>query len=121
MGFSLVTPCAIPPSAVCAGFDNMLPKSPGQPAPLPDALADLSELEPFALAKLIVLDLDGTLLGHAEDSPDTDSWKHRLSLVASLNHYRVPLTIATGRAYAGARRVAEIVSPQKRTSVTSHQ
>jgi Cof subfamily protein (haloacid dehalogenase superfamily) len=89
--------------------------SAGQPAPLPDALADLSELEPFALTRLIVLDLDGTLLGHADDSPDTEIWKRRLSLVASLNHYRVPLTIATGRAYGGVRRLAEIVSPQKRT------
>lgn len=93
----------------------MLPTSTGQPAPLPGALADLSELEPFALTKLIVLDLDGTLISHANDSPATDIWKHRVSLVASLNYYRVPLTIATGRAYAGARRLAEVVSPQKTT------
>lgn len=93
----------------------MLPTSTGQPASLPDALADLSELEAFALAKLIVLDLDGTLLGHADDSPATEIWKRRVSLVASLNYYRVPLTVATGRAYAGARRLAEIVSPQKST------
>jgi Cof subfamily protein (haloacid dehalogenase superfamily) len=93
----------------------MFPTSTGQPAPLPDALADLSELEPFALAKLIVLDLDGTLLGHSEDSPTTEAWERRVRLVASLNYYRVPLTVATGRAYAGARRWAEIVSPQKAT------
>ena len=93
----------------------MLPTSTGQPAPLPGALADLSELEPFALAKLIVLDLDGTLISHADDSPATEIWKLRVRLVASLNHYRVPLTVATGRAYAGARRLAEIVSPQKTT------
>lgn len=72
-------------------------------------------MEPFALLKLIVLDLDGTLISHADDSPVTEIWKRRVSLVASLNYYRVPLTIATGRAYAGARRLAKIVSPQKST------
>lgn len=87
--------------------------STGQPAPLPGALANLFELEPFALAKLIVLDLDGTLISHANDSPATGVWKRRVSLFARLNYYRVPLTVATGRAYAGARRLAEIVSPQK--------
>lgn len=91
----------------------MLPTSTGHPIPLPDALADPSEMEPFALLKLIVLDLDGTLISHPDDSPATAIWRRRVSLVASLNHYRVPLTVATGRAYAGARRLAEIVSPQK--------
>jgi Cof subfamily protein (haloacid dehalogenase superfamily) len=70
-------------------------------------------MEPFALLKLIVLDLDGTLISHADDSPTTEIWKRRVSLIASLNYYRVPLTVATGRAYAGARRLAEIVSLQK--------
>lgn len=93
----------------------MIPLSTSQPAPLPGALSDLSELEPFALAKLIVLDLDGTLISHANDSPATDMWKRRISLFASLNYYRVPLTVATGRAYAGARRLAELVSPQMAT------
>lgn len=93
----------------------MNPPSTSQPAPLPSALADLSELEPFALAKLIVLDLDGTLISHANDSPATEVWKRRVSLFARLNHYRVPLTVATGRAYAGARRLAELVSPKKAT------
>lgn len=93
----------------------MLPTTTGQPAPLPGALADLSELEAFALAKLIVLDLDGTLLGHADDLPTTEMWELRIALIRSLNYYRVPLTVATGRAYAGARRIAEVVSPQKST------
>jgi HAD superfamily hydrolase (TIGR01484 family) len=93
----------------------MFPTSTGQPAPLPGALADIVELEPFALARLIVLDLDGTLISHANDSPATEGWKRRVSLFASLNYYRVPLTIATGRAYAGAQGLAEIVSPQKTT------
>lgn len=70
-------------------------------------------MEPFALIKLIVLDLDGTLISHADDSPATEIWNRRVSLVARLNYYRVALTVATGRAYAGARRLAEIVSPQK--------
>jgi Cof subfamily protein (haloacid dehalogenase superfamily) len=94
---------------------NMIPPSTSLPAPLPGALADLSELEPFALAKLIVLDLDGTLISHANDSPATEVWKRRVSLFASLNYYRVPLTVATGRAYAGARRLAELVSPKRTT------
>lgn len=93
----------------------MVPPLADRPAPLPDALANLSEVEPFALLKLIVLDLDGTLISHANDSPATDIWKRRVSLIARLNYYRVPLTVATGRAYAGARRLAEIVSPQKST------
>lgn len=93
----------------------MSPTSIGKPASLPDALADLSDIEPFALLNLIVLDLDGTLISHVDDSPTTDIWKRRVGLVASLNYYRVPLTIATGRAYAGARQLAKIVSPQKST------
>jgi Cof subfamily protein (haloacid dehalogenase superfamily) len=72
-------------------------------------------MEPFALLKLVVLDLDGTLISHADDSPATEIWTRRVSLVARLNYYRVALTVATGRAYAGARRLAEIVSPQKST------
>lgn len=104
-----------PSLAVCVGFDNMIPPSISQPAPLPDALADVSELEPFALAKLIVLDLDGTLIRHANDSPATEAWMRRNGLFASLNHYRVQLTVATGRAYAGARHLAGLVSPQRTT------
>jgi hypothetical protein len=96
-------------------LDHMTTLSTRHPSPLPGALADLSELEPFSLARLIVLDLDGTLISHANDSPATDAWKRRVSLFASLNHYRVQLTVATGRAYAGARRLAELVSPQKTT------
>ena len=70
-------------------------------------------MEPFAITKLIVLDLDGTLISHAEDSPATGAWQHREKLVGSLNYYGVQLTVATGRAYAGARRLAEVVSAQK--------
>lgn len=104
-----------PPTPASASFDNMSSSSTGQPIPLPDALADPSELAPFADIKLIVLDLDGTLLGHAADSPTTENWQRRVSLVARLNHYRVPLTIATGRAYAGARKLFDIISPKKST------
>lgn len=93
----------------------MSPSSIDQPAPLPDALSDLSELAPFAEVKLIVLDLDGTLLGHADDSPTTETWDRRVRLVARLNHYGVPLTIATGRACAGARGLFDVISPQKNT------
>ncbi|AXA75062.1 hypothetical protein CE206_00675 [Achromobacter xylosoxidans] len=98
-----------------ASFDNMYSPSISEPTLLPDALADPYELIPFAKVKLIVMDLDGTLLGHAHDSPTTDSWQRRVSLVARLNHYRVPLTIATGRAYAGARSVFDLISPRNNT------
>lgn len=70
-----------------------------EPKPLPDALSDTVELRPFAQVKLIAFDLDGTLIGHANELPG-----QRLSkLFSTVAHSNVKLTLATGRSLAGVR------------------
>lgn len=70
-----------------------------EPKPLPDALSDTFELRPFAQVKLIAFDLDGTLIGHANELPG-----QRLSkLFSTVAHSSVKLTLATGRSLAGVR------------------
>ncbi len=85
------------------------------PVPLPDALSSPIELAPFAQVELVVLDLDGTLLGHSQDLPGIEAWKHRHHLVNRLRFRGVPLTLATGRAFAGAKLAIEAVSRQADT------
>jgi Cof subfamily protein (haloacid dehalogenase superfamily) len=85
------------------------------PAALPDSLSSTSELQRFSQVELVVLDLDGTLLGHAEDFPDTQEWEKRHHLVNRLKHRGIPLTLATGRAYAGASRAITAVSRNRDT------
>lgn len=83
------------------------------PRPLPDALSDVLDLKPFAEVELIVLDLDGTLLRHANDLPDVSEWNKRSRLVSRLQFRGVPLTLATGRAYEGARVAMSAVARKK--------
>jgi Cof subfamily protein (haloacid dehalogenase superfamily) len=89
----------------------------GRPAPLPNALSDIRDLEPFAQVELVVLDLDGTLLTDINDLPATAEWRTRSHLVNRLKSRGVPLTLATGRAFAGARAAIEAVSRHKDTPV----
>lgn len=88
-----------------------------RPAPLPDALSDIHDLEAFAQVELVVLDLDGTLLTDFDDLPATAEWRTRSHLVNRLKSRGVPLTLATGRAFAGARAAIEAVSRHKDTPV----
>lgn len=89
--------------------------STGLPAPLPNALSDIHDLEPFSKVELVVLDLDGTLLGHVDDRPDVTTWSKRYRLVDRLKFRGVQLTLATGRAFEGARAAMSAVSRQKNT------
>lgn len=89
----------------------------GRPAPLPNALSDIRDLEPFAQVELVVLDLDGTLLTDTNDLPATAEWRTRSHLVNRLKSRGVPLTLATGRAFAGARAAIEAVSRHKDTPI----
>lgn len=91
----------------------MCSSSIGRPAPLPNALSDVQDLKPFAQVELVVLDLDGTLLTNSDDLPTKTEWSKRSHLVNRLKSRGVPLTLATGRALAGARAAIEAVSRHK--------
>jgi Cof subfamily protein (haloacid dehalogenase superfamily) len=69
----------------------------------------------FSGIELIALDIDGTLL----DRPDAELAEVISDLNKSLRHYRrgVSLTIATGRAFAGARPVIERLALPRDTPI----
>lgn len=71
---------------------------------LPDARSSLDALRPFAPIRLIVLDIDGTLL--TGSTPRVEAQLLGLHRTLS-NTYSVRVTLATGRALAGAARVIE--------------
>ena len=79
---------------------------------LPNWLHDVEALRRFAKIRLIVIDLDGTLISSAQPNPLLNTIK---DLVRSLNHhrYKVGLTIATGRTLAGVRPVLETLPLHK--------
>lgn len=66
---------------------------------LPSNVSPLGDLAPFAAIGLIAVDIDGTLATHqGQDVGDLVK-----QAVMSLSHYGVTVTVATGRAVAGAR------------------
>lgn len=65
----------------------------------------------------MVVDLDGTLLFDAADTPSPSEWTRRSGLVARLKHKGVKLTVATGRTYAGARAAIDLVCTNAKTPV----
>jgi Cof subfamily protein (haloacid dehalogenase superfamily) len=83
--------------------------------PLPDALSPVESLRRFASVDIVVLDLDGTLLGDAGDLPGSAEWERRSHLVNRLRSRGVGLTIATGRAFAGAQRAIQAVNRRRDT------
>lgn len=87
------------------------------PTPLPDALSSIELLEPFAQVELVVLDLDGTLLKDPNDLPNRSEWRLRSHLTNRLKSRGISLTLATGRAFAGARPAIEAISRYRDTPV----
>jgi Cof subfamily protein (haloacid dehalogenase superfamily) len=76
---------------------------------IPDWQTDVSELEHFSHVRLIIVDLDGSFI-----RPATSSLFPSLrELYRSLSHYQVAVTIATGRAWNGAKAVVERLAIQK--------
>jgi Cof subfamily protein (haloacid dehalogenase superfamily) len=73
---------------------------------LPGPFDRLASLRPFAQIRLIALDVDGTL---ADASHQGLAGLTR-SLCASLSHFGVLVTIATGRSFAGVHEITEILS-----------
>lgn len=69
---------------------------------LPGQDEPISALRPFQAARLVVVDIDGTLIAQ----PDADLFEQLTWLVGSLAHHSaaVGCTVATGRAWAGASR-----------------
>ena len=77
---------------------------------LPDAMSDPGELLEFSRIELAILDLDGTLLADSADVPDQAVWDMRRHLINRLKGRGVPLTLATGRAAAGAFPIIDAIS-----------
>src|ERR1039458_3299978 len=79
-----------------------------RPQHIPDWQSDVSQLERFSRVRLIVVDLDGTFV-----RPSTSILFPSLrELQRSLSHpnYQVGVTVATGRAWAGAKPIIEELS-----------
>lgn len=69
---------------------------------LPDLNASMESLKEFADVGVIITDLDGTIVAQGEDvfgqlKSIQNKWKHK----------RLTYTIATGRTYAGAKKIAQ--------------
>ena len=82
---------------------------------LPLSTDGVEALGRFSRIRLVAIDIDGTLLAH----PSSEVAEVIAGLRRSLAHYRrsVVLTIATGRAYAGAQPVLERLELPKKTPV----
>ena len=74
--------------------------------PLLSSLVRLNSIHPFAKVRLIALDIDGTL-AISGDSATAEFVRH---LTASLRRLGVLVTVATGRAFAGAQPIIENLS-----------
>lgn len=76
--------------------------------PLPNFQSELSELIPFSRVRLIAIDVDGTLLGtKGEIGTQVPAFIRKLSAMGR----RVKVTIATGRAFAGASPLIHELNP----------
>lgn len=84
-------------------------------APLPASTDGLDVLRRLSEVRLVAMDIDGTLLA----DPSGQVADVIADLNRSLRHYSrgVTLTIATGRAFAGARPVLERLQLSRRTPV----
>src|ERR1039458_5444879 len=86
-----------------------------RPQHIPDWQSDVSQLERFSRVRLIVVDLDGTFV-----RPSTSILFPSLrELQRSLSHpnYQVGVTVATGRAWAGAKPIIEELSISRTTPI----
>ena len=83
------------------------------PKPLPGPLSPLSDLDWFSKIKLIVFDLDGTLLKSPNETPGERLLK--LGRSKYLNDARI--TVATGRTFAGAKSVLNAFGESGHTPV----
>jgi Cof subfamily protein (haloacid dehalogenase superfamily) len=84
-------------------------------APLPASTDGLAVLRQLSEVRLVAMDIDGTLLG----VPSGRVADVIADLNRSLRHYTrgVTLTVATGRAFAGARPILERLQLSRRTPV----
>jgi hypothetical protein len=69
------------------------------PLELPNDNSPLDKLKPFSKVRLIIADLDGTLL----NPEDPEIWDNFNNQIRSTNHYKVKFTIATGRTLHGVK------------------
>jgi Cof subfamily protein (haloacid dehalogenase superfamily) len=69
------------------------------PKELPDDNSPIDQLRPFSNVRLIIADLDGTLL----NPEDPHIWDNFNTQIRSNKHYKVKFTIATGRTLHGVK------------------
>lgn len=69
----------------------------------------VEDLKPFANIRLVVADLDGTLLSPEE----SHMWEEILTFKNRINHYKTKLTIATGRTLSGVKSIIEFLEIQR--------
>jgi len=69
------------------------------PLELPDNNSPIEQLKPFSQVRLIIADLDGTLL----NPEDPSIWNNFNTQIRSNNYYKVKFTIATGRTLYGVK------------------
>jgi Cof subfamily protein (haloacid dehalogenase superfamily) len=79
------------------------------PRTLPDYNSPLDHLEPFSKVRLIIADLDGTLIG----PEDPKIWENINEQIRSINYYKVKLTIATGRTLHGVENLLKNINIPK--------
>ncbi len=81
------------------------------PKSLPTTMnSPIIELIPFSKIKLIVADLDGTLL-----ELDGKLWEDICTMLRRIGRYRVLFTIATGRTYAGSESLIKKLRLSRKT------
>lgn len=74
------------------------------PKSLPSHNVSVSELLPFSKVRLVVADLDGTLL-----QQDGQLWKKIREMRRNVSRYKVRFTIATGRTFTGVKPVTGLL------------
>lgn len=72
---------------------------------LPGSLSGVEAYRPFAQVRLVALDIDGTIAARPNDRAAAQI----RALTATLASYGVSLTLATGRAYNGAKPLLESI------------
>jgi Cof subfamily protein (haloacid dehalogenase superfamily) len=80
---------------------------------LPDWRSEVSRLRPFARVRLIIADLDGSLVRTSDDSVYKSLQELQRALLYS--RHRVLFTVATGRAWHGARHLVDAIATPRGT------
>lgn len=86
--------------------------------PLPDWASDVEDLAPFAAVRLMAVDLDGTLFRHGD--AQISGTIEQLGRTLRSYHYKVGITVATGRALTGVRTLLRSLPSASRSPLVLH-